>query len=590
MSSNLRSLTSSTVKPVELVVYKRSTRLVSYCLISVILAFIGVLHHSLISVLNYPESSVACTLNGTGVHAYDRYIGYGVLVKEILRRGFPPGDPILYEHRAAIRPQKSLLASLVIATGARVCGSLEIAWFIGDGLTLVLSFWLMWALLYLMTRARQAAVIGSLSLLFLSEVPLRFTGLRETVRSLVTAEPLLMLRIITPGFAFPWLGLCLVLSCYALDNRNPRLGLGAGLSGGLLLLVYHYYWLFLGCFLLILGVIIPRWNRKSRRALGALIIGFGSSSVLVLGWLGSWLKNEEFRRTLGGLYAESRSFSDLKYLVSYGLILSALILIGKRVASPARRFLSAGLLAGILCTQTPLLLGFNFQVWHWNAYLMKHWIILTVTVALHAAVKKYEIPQALGVGLVILLLAIGAGRQIGYAVTKHEFYKAEPEFEEMIQWVSTETEADAVIMALNPKDAGLLAYLTGRYSFLPYFRTLSLIPRKEILERVGLMKHLLQMDESIFTERYLPGAAYYLFDVAGKAAAQSELVESERQKQRLKSLNPQHYRVDWLLLESHERYYLKLPEPEDRVWQLRYRNPKYQIYARIAENHEAAVK
>ena len=512
-----RAVSAAVAAPTVRTVRTAAPLLVCLALVSVIF---GLPHLLIPRLLGEARAYTPLAVSGVSALTYDETSTYAADVNYVLRHATPAYDTDVYEERDVPLPT-SLAADYALAGLAALLGSVEAAFIACDFLLPPLALLLLHRLLLALTRSRQLALLGGLTVLLVPfgprnflEVPFKLLGQQAAE----VIQPLEFSRILHPEVSFTLLTAGLLLLWRTLWTRSHAAAVLAGIVGALLFYTYAYYWpVWVGA----AALVLVGASLLERRLVGPLVL------TNVLAWLGSlpfWatLANAAHYPNLATVVA--RHISEvghlpppykLVYSIVYSLIFLAFAITFWRFAPVAtihdrrRRlhsllFHAAIMVAGLAALNMEVFTGFNVEAMlHYNNRLFQPFLtfaacslVLASTPRLLQAAGRSRLlrhgPRVVGLA-VVTLLALASLRQVVVAANTAEAHTMSSSRQQLFAWLNAHTQLDDVVLSRDKTINDLVPVQTHNRVFVPNAERTS-APDDEIAQRFLIAMKLLQHD------------------------------------------------------------------------------------------------
>lgn len=285
----------------------------------------------------------------------------------------------------------------------------------------------------------------------------------------------------------------------SLPSRSPKISIaiaGGGFFGGLMFYTYLYIWTVrvAGCALLLI------WRTLADRRLNANLVLVNATTWLISGpfWLSYWrfLRSPAYEAVTYRMSWTIGHLPDRETMATTAVCLIA-ILIGWRLSreNENMRLLLVIILGGLVTYNGQLILGRTFESFHLpNRFFQPMFALVGAGCAgLWAAQRWPRWTKHFALLLVVMLLTLGAARQVGVSIYTAPLHALDPESASLFEWLRVNGRPNEVVATSEESLNYVLPNYTQQFAYLP-FCILSSASDLELAERFLIVLKLLAYD------------------------------------------------------------------------------------------------
>jgi len=438
-------------------------------------------------------------ISGKSPIARDEAFAYAPFVNYILRGNLFIRDGYVAEYANYPTPYLGETApSLVFATLAKLSGSVENAFIIGDFIFPPIIFLLLYILAGLFIKHKFFA----LSTAFLTVIARDFIAVfpypHETFQYLTFAEGqnylLYFSRSFHPQVTFICFVTAILLLIKLLKNPSNKLVvLALGLVFGLLFYTYVFHWTyFLLAFSFVFIYFLIRKNFVEVKSL--IAVGFLAFFIGSLYFYNTWqfsqlsIADDFIRKT--SLHSLSLPLTLFRYLI-VAFLFAAIV----KLRSHESKVLFFVLLAGIsIAPLSRFIIGQDLETFHYLRRAFMPLVTVALFVTIYYLIRSRKAVVLIG-SLVIFFVFLFLGLRTQVIATEkilsaHQRNKSQ---EAVFNWLVTNTPKGSTVGSLDTTFSSLLPVYTKNYVYLPPTdRTIT--PTAEGVERYAILSILLGAD------------------------------------------------------------------------------------------------
>lgn len=449
-------------------------------LIGILAAFIFFLQY-LLPYMNIPKNSgmVFTPFNGGDENVY------AAQVREVFEGKPFSGDAYLYETKNKI-PFVQLVPPLLVGYISRLTGSMEIVYLGGCFVFPIIIFFLIYKLIYLITKHYWGAIIGSFATLFLYQLTTKFPPITPSlfkgfIETLTLNKPFVFSfnRLIPQQIGFMFFMIFILAFYLLLASSKKRWIYLTGISTGLLAYNYLYYWttsMGVLCVAIFLCFLSGQKKKVNKLIIALFIAGLTSFGLIL----------QQFSAPFDKQISEGRingRFIEILTTLRYGIFS---LIITWWVKKPLHKiFILSFFLTAIVLMNIQLILGYTLSPGHWPSSTFEPLLVIFTSILLCLKFKNI-FPDKWKTGLLIIPILIYAIlNQI--KITRDwqsQYYLSQSEIS-LYRWLNQNTKPESVILTLDKRLNRYLPVLTHNNLFLPY-ASFTQISNPEIWNRINL--------------------------------------------------------------------------------------------------------
>src|SRR3989344_4781098 len=447
--------------------------------------------------------------------ARDEAFAYAPFVNYILKGNFFLKDPYVAEYANYPTPYLGETApSLVFASLAKLSGSVEKAFIIGDFIFPSIIFLLLYILAGLFIKHKLFAISAA----FLTVIARDFIAVipypHETLQYLTFAEGqnylLFFSRAFHPQLTFILFIAAVLLMIKLLKNpANKLITLELGLIFGILFYTYVFHWTyFLLTFLFVVTYSFMKKDLAATRALilsGAIGILLGSF-YLYNSWQFSQLNFADDFITKTSLHNLPLPLTLLRYLA---ITLFFLAIVKLKNHQSAILFLV--LLSGVVISPlSRLVIGQDLETFHYlRRALMPIATIASFIITYYFIRQKKKLLSIISMIIFSTALFLGLRTQIIATEKIQTAHQRDRTQEAVFNWLRQNTPKDSLVGSLDTTFNSLVPVYTKNYVYFPPTdRTIA--PTVEGIERYAILANILGIDTN-WQKKNLDNIISYLF-------------------------------------------------------------------------------
>lgn len=419
---------------------------------------------------------------------------YAAEIREVLEGKLFSGDAFIYENRQK-PPFTQWLAILVMGLLAKVFGSLELIHLLGNFFFPAGIFLLIFSFVDRITKHYWGAVVTALATLFLFQLttklpPLTPSLFHSFLNMITLKEPVIFgfSSLVTRQFSFMVFFL-FIISFYELLNNNHKKywPILCGLSSGLLIYIYIYYWT-ASAVILGIGFLLKR---------GKPLFWAGIYSILASAYfLIPYSQGGLIERQIAEGRIDGRFFEPLTTL-RYGVFCVAIFLLIKN--KPLKQLLLSIFLAAVILMNLQLILGYTVDPGHWPNAVFEPMAVIAVGLMVFSRFKRFTKHIWL---LIIPIVFYALANQAAMAKALLSTRQLTKNENELFQWLNHYGQADSVVLTLDKRLNRYLPVLTPVYVYLPY-GALTQLSLDQIWERADLAFSIYNLNQEEISKKLL---------------------------------------------------------------------------------------
>jgi hypothetical protein len=437
---------------------------------------------------------------------------YAACIREVYDGRIIVRDPFLFEHKNDPTPYQTFVY-LILAVISHLVGSVSNTFIISDFIFPAITFLLIYFFIFKITKDKHISAVGGITTLFFNRavqhLPLGiFTILKGgDISELLSNGPIRSLpyfnRLPFLQFSFPQLLIAFIFLYFTIKSRRRIFPFFGGISAGLLFYSYFYYWsyFFLVAALLLFLFLVKKDYLKSKQIFILLSIGLLISIpywIELIKFKSLPQSHDIFIRSGGVVGREPDVAITLKYF-----LLLILLFFFIRKKDETFYLLSAFILAGIICMNIQIILGYTVVSVHWSWKTTNRIMPIIFSYLAYCMIntpykqdflnkilypiKRYY--KQLSLILIAFFLLHGLYYQSVFSLNTYKYFTLPPSTVETFDWLNKNSNVDEVVLSLNVESIGLLPIYTHNNNFLPH-GCYSLAPTSEIIDRIIIANKL----------------------------------------------------------------------------------------------------
>lgn len=500
-------------------------------LISLLIGTIFVLPHILIPI--FQEGNIVykpLVVNGVNTQTVDETF-YASNIREVYDGHIIVRDSQLFEHKNDITITP-IFPYIILGYMTYLTGSVENTYIISDFIFPLLTFLLVYFLMFRLTKDRYISALCGCAML------LRGFIFREIKAYIFNLPQLHIQKILGPlgyqsrlpftQFTFIILISAIVLLYLFLKGRKTIYGVLCGLFMGLLFYTYLYHWtfFFIGIGILFLIFLIKRDYKNSKRVFIVLAIGM---LISIPYWIDfAKFKSEPYsEEILGRMDMVSGRMPSISNTITYLLFLSLFVILVKKRDEIFYIFISL-LLGGIVCINIQVFLGYSIQAYHWPLTSITPLIVIMIFyMTSEVLVREYNLGavnwiitisrryyKPLFVFLILIFLTYGTYHNYMFSRNTYRYYTLPNTIIEAYRWLDRNTQTDDVILSASVENINLIPVYTRDNNFIPN-AVFTVASTQEILDRTYIaykllnvspsyLENLMRQDNAVLDKYYRP--------------------------------------------------------------------------------------
>lgn len=452
----------------------------------------------------------------------DEVGSYGVKIREIMDGNWRDGDPYIYEYKNRYGIWGNYYLSLFIGILLKYLGADNPTplYTIGDFLFPMVSFVLVFYLLYQITSHLSWSLLGGTVVVVFPNVKSAFNALITTLHSHFSADTLFnignaafnenLTRILVPAAALPFLFIFFITFFKLLEKQTWQRIVFFAATLGFLFYTYSYHLIFAlfvvatSCAILFLG---KKWKELLYligAIFAAIFIGvFGIHSLYAV------MVDPDYtllRGRLGLVITRNLDFSvdNIIFFAVVGLIF-VIALQKKIVTAPIFIFTFSLLMATFEVLNLQIITGVNPQPDHWGSRVNIYVLVLALMLAIFYFFKligRIQFLKVVSVIALVFLLMSATLFQVTLSANSRHQYVSFPEIHRSFAWINQYVPPDSVIAASSGKMIVSLPFYTHANTYYSYIN-FTLAPDLEAQERFFETLRIFNVSDEFFSKATL---------------------------------------------------------------------------------------
>lgn len=399
---------------------------------------------------------------------------------------------ILDKKYSSLSPHLPWFGPFILAGLVKIIGSIDLTFILADFLFPIIIFFLLYKLVFLITKHFSGSVLGGLATLFLYHLttkfpPLNLAQLHNFWETLTLSTPYFFSfnRLIPPQFTFIIFILFLINLYQSITQSRKIFPIITGLLAGLLAYNYFFEW---SAALVMLGLssIFFRSRRVGLALIIALII---STPYLYQTLFLSSLDTQIMFGRINGRFFEP--LTTLRYLI---FSLFVFFFSPKKL----KLFLLSIALAPVFLMNQQLITGFTIHPGHWPYGVFEPLAPLIVLTILSTTFKSWFKDNYKTGLLVIPILIYALVNQFKLTLQGQSLNYLKPEEVKLFNWFETQSPSGTVL-TLDKRLNRYLAVYSPQDLYLPY-GSYSRLSLDQLWQKINLAFFIYQLSPAVITQ------------------------------------------------------------------------------------------